>query len=290
MSDIASQESTSTEEVQEPTGTEPQVEDHSTSTEEPKANPFWSEVESRVGPNVYKTISPFLAQADAEANKRISAVNQSYAPWKAFADQGIQPAQVQQALGVVQQLNSSPEQVFESLRSFLEREGRMPSKAELTQEVIEDEGDDPQVQEDPRLAALEEQNRQIREYLEGQQLAAQRAQADGEADNWLKSEVEKLKDPKFGYDEADIQEIVRIAAFQAQQTGADPENLDAAAQQFNALRDRIRTTPRPGQLAPRLPSGPGGGSPSGGTIDASNLTPQQRRELSMQVMARAKSS
>ena len=263
-----------------------QPQDHSTGSEQ-EANPFWGEVEKLAGPNVYKLIQPHLAKADTAARQRVEAVNQSYAPWKAFADQGIAPEHVQQALGVVQQLNTSPEQVFTSLQEFLKREGRLPSNAELKQEVIEDEGgEDPQ--EDPRLSALEQQQQALFEFIQNQQLQEQRQVEAAQADSWLDAEVGKLQDPKYGFDEADIKEVVRIAAFQAQQTGQEPESLDAAAAQFVAMRDRIRTAPRPGQLAPRLPSGPGGGTPQGQSIDPSSLSKDQRRELVAQMLQRGK--
>lgn len=277
MSDVDGQESTELTESPELTTEAPQ--DHST---EEQANPFWGEVEKLTGPNVYQLIKPHLAKADTEARQRVEAVNQSYAPWKAFADQGIQPQQVQQAIAVVKQLNESPEQVFESLRSFLEREGRMPSQAELKKEVQEDtEEVDPR---DEQLQTLAEQQRLIAEFLQNQQLQGQQQAAAQEADTWLETEVSKLKDPKKGFDEADIKEIVRIAAFQAQQTGQDPDSLAAAEAQYIAMRDRIRTTPRPGQVAPRLPSGPGGGTPQQQAVDPSTLTKDQRRELVAQML------
>lgn len=277
MSDVDGQESTELTESPELTAEAPQ--DHST---EEQANPFWGEVEKLTGPNVYQLIKPHLAKADTEARQRVEAVNQSYAPWKAFADQGIQPQQVQQAIAVVRQLNESPEQVFESLRSFLEREGRMPSQAELKQEVQEDtEEADPR---DQQLQALAEQQRLTAEFLQNQQLQSQQQAAAQEADTWLETEVSKLKDPKKGFDDADIKEIVRIAAFQAQQTGQDPDSLAAAEAQYVAMRDRIRTTPRPGQVAPRLPSGPGGGTPQQQAVDPSTLTKDQRRELVAQML------
>lgn len=158
----------------------------------------------------------------------------------------------------------------------------MPSQAELKQEVQEDtEEADPR---DQQLQALAEQQRLTAEFLQNQQLQSQQQAAAQEADTWLETEVSKLKDPKKGFDDADIKEIVRIAAFQAQQTGQDPDSLAAAEAQYVAMRDRIRTTPRPGQVAPRLPSGPGGGTPQQQAVDPSTLTKDQRRELVAQML------
>lgn len=278
-----SQESTS--EYQEPAAaTEPQqVEDHSTENQEP-ANPFWGEVEKITGPNVYKLIQPHLAKADTEARNRISAVNQTFTPWKQLADQGITPEHVQQSLGVVRQLNDNPEAVYESLRSFLEREGRLPSQTELHQEVQNNEDEEQPDPRDQQLEALQQQQQAIAEFLANQQLGQQQQAAAQEADTWLDSEVNRVKSLPDGFSDQDIQDIVRIAAFQAQQTGKDPENLDAAVAQYSAMRDRIRTTPRPGQLAPRVPSGPGGGTPAAGGIDPSNMSKDQRRELVAQML------
>lgn len=288
--DIEGQESTEVQTQEQVAAPEVAAqEDHSTDTQT-EANPFWGEVEKKVGPNVYKLIQPDLARADTEARNRISTLNQSYAPWKAFADRGIAPQHVEQALGVVQQLNTSPEQVFTSLQQFLEREGRLPTKTELKQEVIEDEagegdGENPLAKQ---VKAMQEQQALIAQFLQNQQLTEQRKVEDQAAESWLTTETDNLK--AKGFDQDDIKEIVRIAAFRTQQSGQDPDSLEAAANEFVALRDRIRTAPRPTTLAPRLPSGPGGGTPSTGTIDPSTMTREQRMEAALAVMSRSRQS
>lgn len=293
MFDGEGQESTSSEEVQPQESTTPETTTQPETDHSPQAetNPFWGEVESLLGPNNYKLIQPHLAKADAEANKRIAQLNERYTPWKAFEDQQVTPQNVQQALGLVQQINASPEEVYASLGSFLEREGRLPNQAELAQEVDDnDEGDEEQAPQNPEVDALRAQYEELRGYLQNQFEAQQQQKAAAEADTWIESEVGRLKsDPANGYTDDDIKEIIRIAAFQTQQSGNDPENLDAAAAQFNALRDRIRTTPRPGQLAPRLPSGPGGGTPNQAT-DTSAMNDEQRRALVASILERGKNS
>ena len=284
MSDIAGQESTSTEEYTEPTGTDTSIQTEDHSTDSSASNPFWGEVEKLTGPNVYKLIQPHLAKADTEARQRVESVNQQYAPWKALADQQITPEQVMQSIGVVRQLNDPQGQlqIYESLRNFLRENGRLPDQQELQEQVEEDT--DPE--SDPRYDALAQQNQAIMQFLQQQQLAEQQQIAAHEADSWLDAERDRLKSK--GYDEADIQEIIRIAAGSLGADGRVPDNFDQAAAHFDALRDRIRTTPRPGQLAPRLPSGPGGGTPQGGAVDPSTLSKDQRRDLVAQMLARGK--
>lgn len=284
MSDIDGGQEFSSE-VQEPTGAPAEVENHSTE-QQSQSNPFWKDVEDAVGPNVFRTIQPHLTRADAEARRRIEAVNESYKPWKAFADQGITPQNAQQAFDYVKQINTPEGQVeiYEALRTYLEREGRLPeTPQELQQEIENNEEEDPR---DAMIAQMQAQLQQLGQYTMGQFQGQAAQQAAQEADQWLDSENTRLQ--QQGFDADDIKEIVRIAAFQAQQTGQDPESLDAAAQQYAALQNRIRTAPRPSQQAPRLPSGPGGGSPQGPTVDPSKLTRQQRIELATQTLQRGK--
>lgn len=279
-----SQESTSTE-YQEPAAASetPQVEDHSAESQEPSNNPHWSEVEKLTGPNVYKLIQPHLAKADTEARERISKLNQGYTPWKALADQGVTPDHVQQALGVVRQLNDpdGQVQVYESLRTFLEREGRLPSGTELQQEVEnnEEEEADPR---DQQLAALEQQQQAIAQFLAQQQQAAEQQRIEQEADSWADQEWKRITTAHPDLSKEDLADVAQILA--AQTNRGEAPDLDKAVNQFSAMRDRIRTVPRPGQLAPRVPSGPGGGTPSAGGIDPSNLSKDQRRELVAQML------
>ena len=269
--------------------------DHSTGAEQPQeqpaSNPFWGEVEKLTGPNVYQLIQPHLAKTDAEYNRKITEVNQSYAPWKAFADQGITPEHVQQSVAVVRQLNESPELVYEGLRSFLEREGRLPSNQELANEV-EDGGGEEIDPRDQEIQALREQQEQIQQFLQDQQMQAQRQVESEKADTWLSSEISRVQETHKDLAEADIQEIVSRAAaaasqFDARGQAVPDDVLEKATQQFIAMRDRIRTTPRPSSMAPRVPSGPGGAAPSTGGPDTASMTRAQRQEFVAQQLAAA---
>lgn len=285
--DVGSQEST-VEETPEPVEAPEQVEapEGHSEQQESQANPFWGEVEKLTGPNVYKLIQPHLAKADTEARTRISDLNQKFAPWKAFADRGVQPQHVEQALGVVQQLNTSPEQVYESLRGFLEREGRLPSNEELAQEVVEDEANESEDPRDAQLRQLQDNQAKLMEFLQGQASAQEQQRVQQEADAWADGEWKRIASANPNLTKEDFADIAQILAAQTNQ-GQAPD-LDAAVSYFNAMRDRIRQTPRPGQLAPRLPSGPGGGTPASGQVDPKAMTKQQRIELASQMLQRGK--
>lgn len=282
MSDIAGQESTSeyTEAATEAPAESIQTEDHS--TEQQPSNPFWGEVEKLTGPNVYKLIQPHLAKADTEARQRVESVNQSYAPWKQLVDQGITPEHVMQSIGVVRQLNDPQGQlqIYESLRNFLRENGRLPDQQELQEQVEEDT--DPE--NDPRFDNLAKQQQAIVQFLQAQQQREQQAQIDQEADAWADNEWKRVTQAHPELSREDLADVAQILAAQTNR-GEEP-NLDNAVAAFSAMRDRIRTTPRPGQNAPRIPSGVGGGTPQGGAIDPSNLSKDQRRELVAQMLQR----
>ena len=284
MSDIAGQESTSeyTGAATEAPAESIQTEDHS--TEQQSSNPFWGEVEKLTGPNVYKLIQPHLAKADTEARQRVESVNQSYAPWKQLVDQGITPEHVMQSIGVVRQLNDPQGQlqIYESLRNFLQENGRLPDQQELQEQVEEDT--DPE--NDPRFDNLAKQQQAIVQFLQAQQQLEQQAQIDQEADAWADNEWKRVTQAHPELSREDLADVAQILAAQTNR-GEEP-NLDNAVAAFSAMRDRIRTTPRPGQGAPRIPSGPGGGTPQGGSIDPSNLSQEQRRNLVAQMLQRGK--
>lgn len=282
MSDIAGQESTSeyTGAATEAPAESIQTEDHS--TEQQPSNPFWGEVEKLTGPNVYKLIQPHLAKADTEARQRVESVNQSYAPWKQLVDQGITPEHVMQSIGVVRQLNDPQGQlqIYESLRNFLRENGRLPDQQELQEQVEEDT--DPE--NDPRFDNLAKQQQAIVQFLQAQQQREQQAQIDQEADAWADNEWKRVTQAHPELSREDLADVAQILAAQTNR-GEEP-NIDNAVAAFSAMRDRIRTTPRPGQNAPRIPSGVGGGTPQGGAIDPSNLSKDQRRELVAQMLQR----
>jgi hypothetical protein len=254
--DGSSQEST----TEEPTQVEPQAtEDHSTPADQASNNPFWGPIEEAVGPNTWKVIQPHLAKADTEARQRIERVNAEYAPWKAFADQGITPDVAENAFGFVRNFNDPNEQVaiYQSLHAFLEKEGRLPETAAEVQQVVDDA--DEGAQPDPRdseLQALRDQQQQVIEFLNQQAQAQAQQEADTQAEQWLDTEIQRTQQAHPDLDQADMKQVVRLVAFSVNQ--GQPITFDQAVESWTAERDRIRTTQRPNDFAPRVPGATGG--------------------------------
>ena len=127
----------------------------------------------------------------------------------------------------------------------------MPNEQEAQDIAEELDDDNEQTAYDPRFDQLAAQQEQMRQFLEMQQINEIQAQADSE----LASEIEDLTSSR-GYSQDDMREIISRAAFlssQQDQNGNYKEvPLSVAADEFDALRERILTTPRPGNSAPRL--------------------------------------
>lgn len=265
-----SQESEVTEEVAETTATEAQPET------QPGTHPVWQPVEDLLGPNSFKLIQPHLAKTDAEYTRKITEANEALKPWKAFQDQGVTPDHVTAAINVVRQLNEEPEAVFTALRDFLEREGRMPTQAELKEEVVEGQQDEDEDPRDARIRELEARFGTTEQFLQQRFEQEQQAQIEREADDWAANEWKRVQDANPDLSKEDFQEIGLIIA--AQTNRGEAPDLDKAVAHFTSLRDRLRTTPRPTTLAPRVPSGPGG-TPAAQPVDLSKSTKADRIAL-----------
>jgi hypothetical protein len=213
-------------------------------------NPAWEPIKEKLGDAAFQLIQPELSKWDQGVNKRFETINSEYAPYK---DLGT-PEEIQNYRNIVQQLDENPEAMYEALGNFLKENGRMPTQAEAQEIAEEVDVEGTSTATDPRYEELAQSQEAIMQFLEQQQEYELQVQAETE----LNSEIQDLTNTR-GYSQDDMQEILRTAAFLSSQTD-DVVPLSQAADHFDALRERILTTPRPGDLAPRLlPTS--GGSP-----------------------------
>lgn len=221
--------------------------------DKPEGNPAWEPLRSKLDPISFHAIQDDLKAMDAAANQRITDVNARYEPYKAFAEQGINPQQIQQALAISQQINERPEDIYQYLGQFLQQTGRMPSQQEVQAASAAGEiGEEAEPQVDPRFDQLSQQQQAIMQFLQEQQ----RVEAARQAETSLDTETSQLKATHPELTDEDVKEVIRRAAFVAQQNLAQGNHkipsLEDAYTDFNALRTRILSTPRPGDSAPRL--------------------------------------
>lgn len=226
-------------------------------------NPAWEPIKEKLGDAAFQLIQPELGKWDQGVNKRFETINSEYAPYKELGT----PEELQNYRAIVQQMDENPEAMYEALGNFLQENGRMPTKAEAQDiaDEIDSEGSSEEI--DPRIAELAQGQEAIMAFLEQQQEYELQMEAESELD----SEIKELVDSK-GYTEADMQEILRTAAFLSSQTDQFVP-LAQAAEQFDSLRERILTTPRPGDSAPRL-------------LPTSGGTPQGQAQKSVGTMSR----
>lgn len=268
--------------------TEASVEDPSYSQEQsqepaaPQDNPFWGELADKLGPNLYEVAKPYLSKADTAHREGIEKLNSRFEPYKGFIDQGVSPDMLNQSLALARQLDQSPETVYEQLGEFLRQNGRLPSPKELEKQIEEDPNAEAEDPRDAQLRQLMEQQNQLQQFIQASQQAALEQQAAAEADSWRDQQVEELK--KQGFDDSDIKEVFRFALAQVN-AGQEPD-LAKAAQHYTELQNRIRTAPRPGASAPRVPGGAGGGTPNLGQNDPSKMSKEQRQALVAQMLQR----
>lgn len=236
----------------------------STSVEEtPQGNPAWEGIRSQLDPISYSRIEPELKKFDQGVESRIQSVNEQLKPWKPFIEQNVQPDLVQAALTLQQSLDSNPAEIYQYLGDFLQKTGRMPTQTEVAAAEESGEIGEEQPESNPELEQIRQQQEQIRQFLEAQQQAELERQADAD----VAAEIQTFSEAHKDLSPDDVKEILARAAFEAQQNfaagkGEIPTLESVYAGWFSGLRNRILSTPRSVDSAPRLlPTS--GGVPSG---------------------------
>ena len=231
------------------------------SGQQSQGNPAWAGLRSELDPITFGKIEPHLKEWETAAQKRVETANSSFAPFQSILKDR-QPEWVGKAVTYAEMLDKEPERVYQMLGQFLQQTGRMPSAAEAEEQLDAPEGQEGQKPvTDPRLDVIAQQQQAVLDYI-GQQ---QQQESLRQADIALSTALTGLRDAHKELSDEDQKEIVSRAAFAAQQTpGKDidfPKSLETAYTEFVELKNRILSTPRPGDSAPTLvPTS--GGTPS----------------------------
>jgi len=223
-------------------------------------NPAWESLRTKLDPISFKSIEEDLKGWDKSAETRISTLNSQL---KTYKDLG-EVEQLQSYAALAQQIDAQPEVIYEALGNFLRENGRMPETQEELQDAV-DETEDGQEYRDPRFDELQQQQEQMRQFLEQQETA----RMEQEADKALEQEIGQLQQSFPDFTQDDIQEVLMRAAFEL--TNGSERKLDEIAKEYiEKTVNRIRAVPRPGDSAPRLlptsggvPTSNGQGTPLG---------------------------
>lgn len=273
-----------------------EVEDNSQTTEaevtatenEGGYNPAWEPLRQSLGLQ-FESIKPELAKIDKDFHSHIEKVNGQYAPWKGFVEQGVTPEQVTQSFQMLQKLNDNPEEVYQALGEFLQQTGRLPTPAEV-QEAVEQVPDDENVSEDSRkIAELQKQLDDLKSLQEAQHQQDEQARMQEKADNEVQQEYDAFQKAHPDLSPEDWREIQMRHYTYALQGAQFVKSLEDVGKEYFDMVDRIRQTPRPNDLAPRLP-GAGGAAPAPQQKDPSQFSRNESVDALTEMLIRSKQS
>lgn len=271
-----------TEEVQ---TIENSPEAETTSTESDSINPVWDPIRQELGLQ-FETIKPHLLEIDKGFNKGVTDANAKYTPWKAFDEQGITPDTVNQAFATLQRLNDNPEEAYQAFRQYLEENGRLPENAAEAAEALEDLDETPEQKE---LRELREKVSGFEQFQTAQAEQQERDKLNQAAEQSVAQEYDAFDAAHPDLDPAVRNEVLNRHYLYAASGPQNIKSLEEVFAEVDKLKQAFAPTPRPNDLAPRLP-GTGGGVPSGETKKIAELSSQESQALLAGLVERNRSN
>lgn len=223
-------------------------------------NPAWSDILNAVPEEYHQALTPKLKEWDTNVSNRFQGIHKEYEGFKAFKESGVDPEQINFALGIMNQLESNPQFVYNQLEAHLRAEGLLDGGEEEYEEPSGLEVDD------PRFAQLQEGYSTLAEYVLAQREAEENSRMEAEQDQLLDKELSDMKDKYGDYDEDFV-----LAKMEA---GLNTE--DAVKSYFEFVDRALKTHSRPN--APRI-LGSDGSFPGQAQIDPRKLDQKQAKDL-----------
>jgi len=228
-------------------------------TQSSGGNPAWNSVLEVIPKEFHSQVTPHLQEWDRGVSTRFQKIREEatkpYADYQQFVDNKISPQELESAYQIWQQINTNPRAIYDSMTAMLQQMGLLET-AQQNAELEEEEA--PPV--DPRIEALENQQRQLIETLQrAQQEQAQRQQIDAFAaqfDAQIKDEFAQIESKTGPIPEKIRIELLNRASMMTDQLNR-PVSLIEAFNDLQSLRQTLLSS-RPGQKAPQVvPSGGG---------------------------------
>ena len=250
-------------------------------------NPAWQPVLDKLPGPYQELIKPHFAEWD----KNFQKVQESYNPWKQFAEAGVTPEAVMESLQLRQLAGSEQgiRQIYDNIvEQFGQQWGLTPQQAQqaIQQATQTPQGNNSQGQPeldlgveevDPRYVPVEKYEELkknldiVGQHIMNQEYAKQQQQIDSEID----AEVTQLKQ-KYGpaLTDQNLQMIYKLAA------GSQDNSLIPAAE---ALFGVLGTQQQ--QQASRVPTivAPGGGTPSN-AVDVTSLNREDTKKTALAML------
>jgi hypothetical protein len=213
-------------------------------TDEPKDNPAWNDALSLVPEEFH----PHLKSNFSKWDKYTQEVQQSFAPFKEFAEQGVKPEEIQQALQFAHFLNTNPRGVFDFLDKQYNYSNANQSQGNPAEQQEENvDLNDPlaniDISKNPQFKQIAEQQQAIQQQFEAQQRAQQEAAMDAQ----VQKEIAAIQ---TNYPTLDPREVI-TRALGKQAAGITKDvDLEASAKELQTMFGAANTAPSRGSSAP----------------------------------------
>lgn len=242
--------------------------------EEVKLNPAWNPLLEKLPTGLHGLVTPTLKDWDRNYTQGIEKVHSTYAGYKPFLDQQVDPESINQALLISNALESDPQGLISQLIDYYkyqvpqqaveQGQGTQPQDESVDEGIPYDVTQHPEFQRMSKLVELLGQN-----TIQQNETILQQ-----EADEQLDREFAEAKAKHGDFDEAQVAQIMYL-----QQV-----DVETAVGMYNTFVQNIVQNHRsPGASAPVLMGG-GGGLPSKQT-NVSKMSEAERRQLIVQTLA-----
>jgi hypothetical protein len=237
-------------------------------------NPAWNDILSPVPQEFHGHLKTHLSQKD----KYTQEVQQKFAPYKEFVDNGIGSADIQQSLQLAQLFQTNPRGVFDFLNT---QYNYIPTQAQSQQTPTQGQNvSQGQTQNDFDISDTNDQQIDITQNPQFQQVAQQAAlanqlatqlqnqQIEQQVNQQIQTEVTQLQQ---AYAHIPIQEVIKRAVANASISGGR-EDLQAAAKEL----DTMGWFKKPGTPAPPNLSGGGNRALPSSQVNPAAMSAKER--------------
>jgi hypothetical protein len=242
-------------------------------------HPAWKEILDQLPDEFHPLITPKLEAWDAGVQTRFQSLQSQYEPFKQFVEQEVDPAFIEQAIGLAAAIEQDPERVYKALaEAYGYGQG-----AEVTPETLTTDEDD---ETDPIATRLAEHERMMEE-MASTFLADQNAKEQQEFDAALTeymSALHEAYDPTGGFDD----NFVLTQLSQGVDGEVAVKNFQETVKKFAGGNTSVQAQDTSGNGAPPV-LGAGGGLPSQ-QVDISKLSDADAQKLVTEMLRTANES
>lgn len=244
-------------------------------------NPAWNELLEVVPSQLHSLVTPHLTKWDQNFQTKINEVHSKYAPYKDFADNGVEAEQIQYAMQMLEAIDQRPVDVIKALTDYAKQAGLWQEETPQNQGQQQQQGqvDETEIPSD-FMQHPEFQKMQQMVTTMAQQLVQQNEiKTQQEEDRKLRSELDTLKEQHGEFDE----DWVLTKAIQMANAGKNVTSLEPFVKQYREFEQGILAKSR--QPGPKVMS-PAGMAPDN-QVNLKELDDKGRRGLVTQMLQAA---